>query len=114
MKDFFPVLLVLGLGGVVIYLLTRSKDAALPPVVEKTNMCGASYLGVGANVPCEYLGAGIKALGGAAEKALAPLKQELGKATSGIKPWEVIVTPVAISHVAYNEIKNVGSWLNPF
>lgn len=114
MKDFFPVLVILGLGGVVIYLLTRNQAAALPPAVDKTNMCGASYLGVGANVPCEYLGAGIKYLSGEAEKALGPLKQEVGGAVRGIQPWEVIVTPVAISHVAYNEVKRAVSWLNPF
>lgn len=112
MKDFFPVLVILGLGGVVIYLLTRPKDAPLP--VAKPSNCGASYLGIGANIPCEYLAAGIKELADQAGQALQPVGHEIKTATQGIQPWEYIATPVAITHVGYNEAKRLVSYLNPF
>lgn len=112
MDKFFPLLIVVGLGGVVLYLLTRKP--ALPPVVDKTNMCGASYAGVGANIPCEYIGAGIKALGQGANQVVQSVGGEVHTAISGVKPVEVILTPIAISHVAYNETKRVLSWANPF
>lgn len=111
MNDYLPLLVILGLGGIVIYVLTRQQQQ--PPVVDKSAManCGASYLGVGASVPCEYLAAGIKTLTSDVSKTLSPVTKQLGTATKGIKPWEVVVTPVAVSHVAYNETKAVLNYI---
>jgi len=113
MREFFPVLIILGLGGVVLYLLTRPK--AVPPVVDRTLAnCGASYAGAGVSVPCEYLAAGIKTLTSDIRNTLQPVTQEVKTATSGIKPIELIITPIAVSHVAYNETKRVLNYINPF
>ncbi len=115
MNDYLPLLVIVGLGGLVIYVLTRQQQP-VAPVVDKTTTanCGASYLGVGASVPCQYLAAGIKQLTAEAEKTLAPVTNNLKAAASGIKPWEYVVTPVAISHAAYNEGKKVLNYINPF
>lgn len=110
MRDVWPVLMVLGLGGVVLYLLTRPKP--VPQVVDRTTggQCGGSYVGVGVSVPCEYLAAGIKYVANDIAKTAKPLTNEIKTATSGISAKELILTPIAISHVAYNELKR----FNPF
>jgi hypothetical protein len=118
MNDYLPLLVVVGLGGFVIWYLTRQQTP--PPVVNTTatQQCGASYLGVGASVPCQLLAAGIKQLSADAQAALKPVTQEVSSqvktATSGIKPWEYVVTPVAISHATYNEVKAGLNYINPF
>lgn len=118
MNDYLPLLVVVGLGGFVIWYLMKQQQP--PPVVNTTAsaQCGASYLGVGANVPCQLLANGIKQLTADAQAALKPVTSELSSqvntATSGVKPWEYVVAPVAITHVTYNEAKNVLSKINPF
>lgn len=114
MDEYLPLLVILGLGGVVIYVLMRQQQP--PPVVATApaQQCGASYMGVGASVPCQYLAAGIKQLSSEAQKVLSPVTQNLKDAASGIKPWEYVVTPVAISHATYNELKKGLSYINPF
>lgn len=107
-NNWAPLLIVVGLGGLVIWYLTRSDAALLPPPVYRpTDMCGASYAGVGASVPCDYIAKGLKALGESARNALAPVTQELGKATQGLGVVDVAIFPVGVSHVAYNELSRL-------
>lgn len=113
MDDYLPLLVIVGLGGLVIYFLTRQQQV-IPPPVAAPSQCGASYLGVGASVPCSLLSAGIKQLTSEAQKVLSPVTQNLQAAASGIKPWEYVITPVAISHATYNEGKKVLNYINPF
>jgi len=118
MNDYLPLLVVVGLGGFVIWYIMKQQQQ--PPVVNTTAtaQCGASYLGVGANVPCQLLANGIKQLSADAQSALKPVTTVIGDqvktATSGIQPWEYVVAPVAITHATVNEGKKVLSYLNPF
>lgn len=118
MNDYLPLLVVVGLGGFVIWYIMKQQQQ--PPVVNTTatQQCGASYLGIGANVPCQLLANGIKQLSADAQAALKPVTSEIGSqvkdATSGVKPWEYVVAPVAISHVTYNEGKKLLNYINPF
>lgn len=116
MDDYLPLLVILGLGGLVIYVIMRQQQPAQQPVVDRTTgaQCGASYLGVGASVPCQYLAAGIKQLSSEAQSVLKPVTTNLKTAASGIKPWEYVVTPVAITHATVNEAKAVLNYINPF
>jgi hypothetical protein len=104
---------VVVVGGVVIYLMTRGPPA--PPVVANPmgyGQCGASYAGVGASVPCELVGKGVKELYEGAKYIVdkSGLGSEAKTAASGIKGWEVVVSPVAINHVLYNEVKRLKFW----
>lgn len=104
--NVLPVLIVVGVGGIAIYLLSRPAPIVTPPpVVAPTQQCGASYVGVGVSVPCQLIAQGVKALGNEAYTQLkkAGVTQQVSIAASGIKPWEYAITPVAISHAAYNE-----------
>ena len=114
MNDYLQLLVIVGLGGLVIYVLTRQQIA--PPVVDKISgqQCGASYAGTGLSVPCQLLANGIKTLTADAQKALKPITTQISSATSGVKPWEYVVAPVAVSHVTYNEAKKVLNYINPF
>jgi hypothetical protein len=112
MRDFGIAIVVLGLGGAILYVLWQ-KNQAPPPVTTVTDrslgQCGASYVGVGASVPCELVGQGIKAAYQYTSHLVQPVTNEVKTAASGIKTWEYVVTPVAISHATYNEAKHVLS-----
>lgn len=111
--NLLPILVILGFGGIAIYLLTRKT---VPPVVAPVDkglgQCGASYAGAGLSIPCDTAVKGIKALAGyiGHTTAARTVAHEASIAASGIEPWEYVVSPVAISHAAYNELKR----LNPF
>lgn len=115
MNEFLPLLVVVGLGGVVIYLLTRQPTPT--QYYDRSGgsgQCGASYAGVGASVPCDVLFSGIKTLGAKAEETLRPLTQELKTATSGFGVADVAIAPVGATHAVYNETKRALNYLNPF
>ena len=111
MRDsWLAALVILGLGGIAIWYLTRPRTVApsVPPVDKSLGNCGLSFAGVGTSVPCQTLVSGIKTLtNNTVGKTLAT---ETHKAVDGVAPWEAVVFPVAVSHVAYNELKR----LNPF
>ena len=110
------LLLIVGLGGLAVYIYTRpTKTVPAPVVLPPAQQCGASYAGVGASVPCTLLAHGVKELanGVASLATKTGIPGEVKTAASGIKTWEYVVTPVAITHVAINEIKRIPGlgWL---
>ena len=108
-SEFILLIALLGLGGAVIYLIMKQNQPnPPPPAIDKSGgQCGASYLGVGASVPCNLLGSAVKTAYGEVAKVAQPLTSEVKTASSGIKTWEYVVTPVAISHATYNEAKHL-------
>jgi len=111
-ETFIILLVVLGFGGLAYYLLSRPPA---PPSVVNTSavaQCGASYVGVGASLPCNLIGQGVKSLYEGAKSVVQStgIPGEAQKALGGIKPWEYVVVPVAITHATVNELKR----LNPF
>ena len=119
MKDnFLPILVILGFGGIVVYLLTRPQTVPLAPVVSSpVQQCGASYAGVGASVPCSLIGEGVKEI---YDKAAAVLQQNgitpvVKTGVSGFGVVDVVEAPYAINHALYNYAKagynKLTSWL---
>lgn len=118
MKDnFLPVLVILGFGGIVIYLMTRPVAAAAPVVAPPQQQCGASYAGTGVSVPCSLVSEGIKDV---YNKAAAVLQKSgitpvVTTGTKGFGTVDVVLAPVAINHALYNYAKagydKVTSWL---
>jgi hypothetical protein len=116
MKDnFLPVLVILGFGGIVIYLMTRPVAAA-PVVAPPQQQCGASYAGTGVSVPCSLVGEGIKDV---YNKAAAVLQKSgitpvVKTGTQGFGTVDVVLAPVALNHALYNYAKagynEVASW----
>lgn len=119
MKDnFLPILVILGFGGIVIYMLTRQQSIVAAPVVAPPQQqCGASYGGTGVSVPCSLVGEGIKTLYNDAQKVLTKygVTQTLKTGTQGFNAVDVIIAPVAINHAIYNYAKagydKLTSWL---
>ncbi len=116
--DFLPVLVILGFGGIVIYMLTRSQPIATAPVVAPPQQqCGASYAGTGVSVPCSLIGEGVKDLYNDAQKTLSKygVTQTVKAGTKGFTAVDVIEAPVALNHAIYNYAKagydKLASWL---
>ena len=115
MKDFVIAVAVLGIGGAILYMLWRSQQQVPTTVTDRgLGQCGASYAGVGASVPCELLGKGVKTLYEGASELAQPVVSEGKKLTAGVKPAELVFAPVAATHVAVNGVKQayhtVVSW----
>lgn len=111
-NDIGIFLVVIGFGGVAIYFLTRPPAVPmLPPVLNTTSggQCGASYVGIGASVPCTLLINGVKELGKDAYSVVkaSGVPGEVKKATNGFGVADVVLAPVAATHAVYNEIKRL-------
>jgi hypothetical protein len=113
-SDVLLFVVVLGFGGVIVYLLMK-QQTSVPTVVnnQAAQNCGASYLGVGASVPCSLLANGVKTAVGEVAKLAQPVVNQVKSATAGVSTWEYVVAPVAITHVTVNEIKKIPGlgWL---
>lgn len=117
-KSFLPLLVILGFGGVVVYLLTRPNPIVAAPVVAPPQQqCGASYAGTGISVPCSLVGEGIKDVYNNAAKVLSKygVTQTVETGTKGFTAVDVVLAPVAINHALYNYAKagydKLTSWL---
>lgn len=104
--EVFPLLVILGFGGIALYLLTRPEPLALaPPVVASpVQQCGAGYNGASVSVPCALIGEGIKEI---YNKAAAVLQKSgitpvVETGTKGFGAVDVVLAPVAINHALYN------------
>lgn len=111
-SDILPLVVVLGFGGAIVYLLWKQNSTPATVVNNApAQQCGASYLGVGASVPCSLLASGVKTAAKEVEKIAQPVTNQVKSATAGVQPWEYVVTPVAISHVTYNEAKKALNYI---